>query len=982
MKRADNSGSAGSAGGRPPSRVEEFQGSSEISKGHSTPDDPAKSLNRDQEGRKWIDNASVSLGEAAAIGRIEKALFGGDERLVQVGRYEIIDAIGAGSFGKVYRARDPQLHRAVALKVLAVEHARGEDLLGEARIMATIGHPNVATIYDAGVVADITPPRVFLAIELVDGSHLRNWLTTARTPANILDALAQAARGLVAAHAAGVVHRDFKPENVLVGSDGRVRVVDFGLARPATTIDARAIDVDETSTATVAGTPAYMAPELLAGGQANTATDQFAFCVTLWEALYGARPFTGRSVAELTASVARPVSVPRRPRIPRRVVRALVKGLAVNPTQRHASMAALVRELEFRPRPTRRSMLVTTAASVGLAIAVVVAATRTLGMSSTEPCPRATSQLAGVWDPWRRAAIGAAFRATALPQAAATFDRVSGELDRMTNEWLDAHHAACTATHVRHEQSAEALDRRMACLHDWRRQLATTTTSFARATPTVVTLAMRALFELPPLARCANDSELALGPSPSRDPATIAKLDELGDQLAQARVQYFEGNAQQAIETAQAVEREATALHDDTLRVATTLWQGQTLVALGRFAEARDVSRRCFDLALAIRDQRSAALAASALAFNGAFDSTLATESLQWIATGTALLHHLENADEVEGSLAHVEGSIHLAAADPANARTAFERALAAWRRIAPEHPNAPTSMAMLGVAELYLGAADQARQHLRESVRLTERDMGPAYSESGNVLVNLALAEAATGDYREAAAAIDRGLTIQIGALGMDNPAVGYAHLNRGQVAMAMGNHVMADRSFAEAERIVRKVYGPSHAVTTVVELAMAEHAARTGRGALARDHAAQAAAGLNPADHGPRALAQSTLALGEMALGYRAQAERAVHAALSELALAQIATASQRAIVHDNCGEVLLALGQTVPAIAELRLAATELDHGPPDPWRRAQIQLALARATSDRALAAAALAALPADIDASLRAPLSKILNSKDK
>ncbi|MBC7974587.1 MAG: serine/threonine protein kinase, partial [Myxococcales bacterium] len=175
--------------------------------------------------------AITSLGEAAAIGRIEHALFGGDQRLVRLGRYEVIELIGAGAFGKVYRARDPQLARDVALKVLAVEHGRGADLLGEAQVMATVGHPNVAAIYDAGVVGDVVPPRVFFAMELVAGGNLRGWLATPRSGGEIVDVMRQAGRGIAAAHAAGIVHRDVKPENLLVGEDGRVRVVDFGLAR-------------------------------------------------------------------------------------------------------------------------------------------------------------------------------------------------------------------------------------------------------------------------------------------------------------------------------------------------------------------------------------------------------------------------------------------------------------------------------------------------------------------------------------------------------------------------------------------------------------------------------------------------------------------------------------------------------------------------------------------------------------------------------
>jgi eukaryotic-like serine/threonine-protein kinase len=406
---------------------------------------------------------TVSLGEAAAIGRIEKALFGGDERLVRVGRYEVIEPIGAGAFGKVYRARDPQLDRTIALKVLAVEHARGEDLLGEAKVMATIGHPNVAAIHDAGVLADAAPARVFLAMELVDGKHLRDWLSTPRTRPEILEVMRQAGRGLAAAHAAGIVHRDFKPENLLVGGDGRVRVVDFGLARTATAAIAPDTDVAETSTATVAGTPAYMAPELFDGAPASALTDQFAFCITLWEALYGGRPFPARSVDELRAAFERPVVVPRRPRMPRRVVLALARGLATDPARRHPAMDALVAELE--PRRSARWLVAAAVAIAGLATALALALARE--PAPPDPCPRATGELAGVWDAARRTAIAGAFRATGVPHAPAAFDRLAGVLDRATGEWLDAHHAACATPRAPRPTSATS-SRPICSIAGWR----------------------------------------------------------------------------------------------------------------------------------------------------------------------------------------------------------------------------------------------------------------------------------------------------------------------------------------------------------------------------------------------------------------------------------------------------------------------------------------------------------------------------------
>ena len=165
-------------------------------------------------------------------------------------RYLIVGVLGAGAIGVVHAAYDPQLRRRVALKVLrpSASAAGAPDLLREARAMAMLQHPNVIAVHDVGDAGG----RLFVAMELVDGMTLRQWLARSRSPAEAIAALVQAGRGLAAAHAAGLVHRDFKPDNVLVGHDGRVRVTDFGLARLGDDRDARR-----------AGTPAYMAPEQL-----------------------------------------------------------------------------------------------------------------------------------------------------------------------------------------------------------------------------------------------------------------------------------------------------------------------------------------------------------------------------------------------------------------------------------------------------------------------------------------------------------------------------------------------------------------------------------------------------------------------------------------------------------------------------------------------------------------------------------------------
>jgi len=274
----------------------------------------------------------------------------------RLGKYQLEGELGAGGMGVVHAAFDPDLERRVAIKLLRdsngdVSRAR---LLREARAMARLAHPNVVTVYEVGTIDG----RDFVAMELFEGQSLAEWLRTERpSQREVLDTFIAAGRGLAAAHAENLVHRDFKPHNVLRGKRGRIAVTDFGLARP---IDAKlaitrqvagAMPVSPMLTATgaVLGTPAYMSPEQWEGGDVGPTTDQFAFCVALWEALAGARPFPGQTGDELRAAIAKGPPDPRH--VPRRFRASLRRGLDPHPARRFASMDALLDALEKARRP-------------------------------------------------------------------------------------------------------------------------------------------------------------------------------------------------------------------------------------------------------------------------------------------------------------------------------------------------------------------------------------------------------------------------------------------------------------------------------------------------------------------------------------------------------------------------------------------------------------------------------------------------------
>ena len=356
-----------------------------------------------------IDSAAKPLGRGAIIGR-----------------YVVLGLVGRGGMGEVYAAYDPELDRKVAVKLLRVKAGNGVSLtegrqrtLREAQAIARLSDPNVVVVYDVGTFED----KVFIAMEFVDGNTVTFWLEQKpRSWQEILRVFISAGRGLTAAHEKGLVHRDFKPDNVMVGRDGQVRVMDFGLARqidkpgikehrPRATPpgakrgdievgtgtlpldngvplrDRRALSVDEgtlvlnpglgesgdmqssvsglfdtrlTRTGAMMGTPAYMAPEQFFGKETDARTDQFSFCVALYESLYGERPFPGKKLTELTANVVQGTirGAPPGTKVPFWVRRILLRGLRSAPAERYPSMGELLAALGKDPRAARRKWVV------------------------------------------------------------------------------------------------------------------------------------------------------------------------------------------------------------------------------------------------------------------------------------------------------------------------------------------------------------------------------------------------------------------------------------------------------------------------------------------------------------------------------------------------------------------------------------------------------------------------------------------------
>jgi eukaryotic-like serine/threonine-protein kinase len=357
--------------------------------------------------------------------------------------------------GTVYAAQDPRLDRQIALKVLRHEQDAGEEnlrsrrsrLLREARAMARLAHPNVGTVYDVGVLErDGEPPQVWIAMELVDGEGLRQWCTRARPSVReILAAYVQFGRGLAAAHAAGLVHRDVKPDNAMRDASGRVRVLDFGLARSveeslhtASDLDVAKLDAVDISTFTrtgaLLGTPAYMAPEQFGGQIADAASDQYAYCVALFEACVGGRPHRGTTVAQIAAARRADAIEPwTRTDVPRAVRRAVLRGLSHDPAARWPTMDDLVGVLERSLTPRRTGWWVAGVATSALAGIAAWSALR------EDACVDATRELEAVWAVDDRVAAFARIAAIGGTFAGSVGERLAADVDRYATSWATAH---------------------------------------------------------------------------------------------------------------------------------------------------------------------------------------------------------------------------------------------------------------------------------------------------------------------------------------------------------------------------------------------------------------------------------------------------------------------------------------------------------------------------------------------------------------
>jgi tetratricopeptide (TPR) repeat protein len=773
-----------------------------------------------------------------------------------VGRYVVLGRIGAGGMGTVYAAYDPQLDRKVAVKVLG--SARASDTVGrqrmlrEAQAMARLTHPNVVAVHDSGEHEGST----FIAMEYVQGRTIKAWLAEAPRPwRDVLRIYCAAGRGLEAAHAAGLVHRDFKPDNVMLADDGRVLVMDFGLARADVdrTVDGRGTTDRQpvvTETAGVIGTPAYMAPEQFGGVGVAATTDQFSFCVALYEGLWGERPFTGDTVSAIAAAVTLgSLQQPGRSAIPGRIRQAVLRGLANAPSSRHASMTDLLEILERDPSRWRRSAL-----AIGLTGAAVVGSFAIVKFvdPSMRRCESGASAIDEVWSSERRDRLAAAFVATEVPGAADRWAEIEPVVDARASAWRGEFVEACAATHVRGEQSDMRLDLRMRCLADRRTRIEALLDELEAVDAPLVTRAASAAHGLPEPATCSDvDAADFVGKyrEPALDPVV---LERAAEQLAIAKARNDAGRYLQGIAAADEAlaalgEVQAPALRGEALVVRGQLQQRATQPANAEAtlrealevvgpAGIRDLEARAWielvfvvGAELSRPDEALAYELPARLAIAGAKNDPHLTRKLEGVL-GTvcthaghnerALAHHEAAVALLDGASPHASvvvysnyGNALFASGRYAEAHEAHRRAYdLSLAQYGPSHPFVATDAVNLGRDLEQLGDVEGARALYQAALEVRRTTLGPEAVGTAELMVNLANLEYGQLNLVRARELAEGALAVFEESLGPDHTHVAIAHNALGNIAHATGQLARAVEHSRHVERIYSAKLGADH--------------------------------------------------------------------------------------------------------------------------------------------------------------------------
>ncbi|MEM9461396.1 MAG: serine/threonine-protein kinase [Myxococcota bacterium] len=853
----------------------------------------------DVDGTAWPFDLLRSPGERspAAYGDAARsAARPGPSPVRRLGRYILLEALGRGGMGTVVKALDTSLNRKLAVKLLHPDLTERDArrMVREARSLAMLSHPNVVQVYEVGTASD----QVFIAMELVEGQTLSAWSKRCpRTWKECIQVYQQAGQGLAAAHAAGLVHRDFKPSNCIIDPEQRVKVLDFGLAQavavpePPSQEQRSPLDLplsdslgDITRPGAVLGTLAYMSPEQMMGRPLDPRTDQFSFCVALYEALYAEHPFGAHSLWQLAAALrdGRVRPPPPDTRVPSKLRRLLLRGLAKRPEHRWPSMNALLAELRRFSQPRRAPAHRLGWMSAGL-LGLGLGALSWFHPAWAEPCANAQDHLREVWDEERKQQIKDSLLASEAPYAAQTWARVESRLDGYAQSWVDRHTDVCRATAVTQEQSTEVMDLRMACLEERRHALRSVVDVLGTGDPKIVRTAVVLVANLPRL-MCNDVDQLRTRLHLPEDPQQAEQVSALREMLLEANIARQAGHIDPSFATITAVIEQANAVGYRPLQAEALLHRGMIHLSSGRYTEAYDDLHHAYTQGLELG--HDIVVLRSAIKLTHLVGHTLSRheQGLQWGETALALARrHTDRA--MFGSALNVVGTIHQSKGNYAQAEHYYRQALEQWLDTrGPEHPLVGHALNSLGNVLNETGQYEQAEIYFERTLRTWEQALGSEHPLVADSLTNLGNVYINQRRYDEAQASVqraqeirehtlrpehprmaiglnslgqiytlqdeptrairycERALQIWEQALGIDHPNVAYALYNIGMAYIKQHDHAQATHYMDRALHIWEKAKGSEHPLLAHPLIGLARSALAQRQPDLARDYAERA--------------------------------------------------------------------------------------------------------------------------------------------
>ncbi len=790
------------------------------------PSNPAAAAGaQEREDLRGLADVPRDVEAQRVLAAVRSGLFSTDEP-THLGRFLVLDRLGAGASGVVYSAYDPQLDRKVAIKLLRLggEHAQQRARLArEAKAMARVHSDNVVSVYEQGTT---DAQQLFVVMQLVDGTTLSEWLVEEKPGVDkAIEVLLAAGDGLAAAHKVSLVHRDFKPDNVLIDKEGRVRVADFGLSQNCSQDGeaeygglAGAENLALTQTGAMVGTPDYMAPEVLQGSAADVYSDQYSYAVTLYHSLCGRLPHSATTIPELLKSVGTiPPLVPATGAMPGWLWRIVQRALSTKPEQRYPTVEALLRDIRMRLARRRNGPLY-----VGGALVCIVAGVmlfRAGSDKSTEVCTGAQAEFENTWNTSTEFSLKQALSPTGTPRHQETFERAQALFNAYGEEWTNTHRNVCMETQ-RGEQNGTTLSMRMRCLDRRRSEVGALLEVLSQPEGMLSDKAVRAIAQLTPSTVCNNVERLQQSSAIPEDPRDARSLEKLEKQLDVAVQLRIVGQYEKGLNAALEVMTAAEALKYEPFVAEARVVFGDLQVRMGAYEKAAASLRLAFSEGLGSGNDRAATLAAIRSTGLTGFRLRQPEQAQKWGWLSGTMLARLGEDLHLEALLATNLGNVAFAGRDYALASEYFSQSVDInIQAHGANHLMVGFARTNLGATERLQGNLDTATEELLLAASIIEKNLGSEHPDLGRVFNSIGNLYLSKKDYEQSEKYHRKALSLKENSLSAGHTSIAHSCNNLADVLVEQGKYEEAKALFERAYSIWSDNYGTHHRLVSLAQ-------------------------------------------------------------------------------------------------------------------------------------------------------------------